>query len=150
MGNPLEQSARSEAGFGFPNIDKELGEIERVAQKYSPQDVRGFVQAFCEKAKQSQLADLTEEMWSALDNSDSFAVPQNGWDTIEDLINSLNEETGSTRDWKKFKTMMEKGQKVDAPILLKRSGQLHKVSGNTRLMVARAMGRTPKVLVVEV
>jgi hypothetical protein len=89
-------------------------------------------------------------MWSALDNTDSFDIPPDGWDKIAEHVSSVNYETGATRDWKKFKLMMEQGQKVDAPILLKHSGELHKVSGNTRLMVARAMGKTPKVLVVEI
>lgn len=54
------------------------------------------------------------------------------------------------RDWESVKTALEGGVPLDAPIIMKRGDQTHLVSGNTRLMVARAMGIRPQVWVFEV
>ncbi len=144
-----EQKSDVERGFVFPDIEKERGEIERVAQKYNPQNPEVFVRNFYEKAQQASLVDLTEEMWSILDNTDSFDISGSGWKEIAGHINHTNQETGSIRDWEDLKRKMEQGQALDAPIVLKYSDDLHLVSGNTRLMVARALTKIPQVLLVE-
>ncbi len=149
MGKSPERFEKSETIFNFPNIEKELGEIERVAQKYSPQDPKDFVHAFYKKAEQGTLIDLTEEMWSTLDNTDSFDIPRNGWEKVAEHIDYTNQGTETARSWEKLKQIMEQGQELDAPIVLKHLDETHLVSGNTRLMVARALGKTPRILLVE-
>ena len=136
--------------FIFPAIEKERGEIERVAQKYNPQNLEALVRYFYKKAAQSKLIDLTEEMWGALGNTDSFNIPRNGWEKVAEHINHTNQETGAARNWEDLKQKIEQGYELDAPIILKHSDEIHLVSGNTRLMVARALGKSPKVLVVEI
>jgi hypothetical protein len=136
--------------FIFPAIEKERGEIERVAQKYNPQNLEAFVRDFYEKALQSKLLDLTEEMWGALGNTDSFDIPRNGWEQVAEHINHTNQEIGATRNWEDLKQKIEQGHELDAPIILKHLNETYLVSGNTRLMVARALRKTPKVLVVEI
>jgi hypothetical protein len=144
-----EKKSKNETTFVFPDTEKERGEIERVAQKYNPQNPKAFVDMFYEKAQQARLLDLTEEMWGTLDNTDSFEIPHNGWEQVAEHIDHTNQETGATRNWEDLKQKMEQGQEFDAPIILKHLGELHLVSGNTRLMAARALYKTPKVLVVE-
>jgi len=136
--------------FIFPDVEKERGEVERVAQKYNPQNPEAFVRIFYTKAGEAKLVDLTEKMWNVLDNTDSFDIPLNGWEKITEHIDHTNQETGATRNWKELKQKIEQGQEIDAPIVLKYSDEIHLVSGNTRLMVARALGKTPKVLLVEI
>lgn len=144
-----KSESKIEAHFVFPDIQREMGEIERVAQKYSPQNPAAFVDAFYEEAQRAQLVDLTEDMWSALDNTDSFDIPLNGWEQIAEHVDHINQETGATRSWEVLRQKMEQGQDLDAPIILKRADKIHLVSGNTRLMVARALDKTVKVLLVE-
>lgn len=139
-----------ETHFVFPNIERELGEIERVAHTYNPQDPEAFIRRFHEVARHSELSDLTEEAWSSLGNTDSFDIPRNGWAQITEQIDHTNKETGANRNWAELRQKMEQGQELDAPIVLKHSSETHLVSGNTRLMVARALGKTPKILIVEV
>lgn len=88
-------------------------------------------------------------MWGTLDNTDSFDIPSEGWEKVAEHIDHTNQETGATRSWQDLKQKMEQGRELDAPIVLKYQNELHLVSGNTRLMVARALGKTPKILLVE-
>jgi len=136
--------------FIFPSIKNEMGEIERVAQHYAPNEREGFIQRFLEKSKVQELEDLKEEVWSNLENTDSYDIEPNGWSTVEDHISYTNKTSDATRDWQLIKTKMEHGEDLDAPIVLKHGNIYHLVSGNTRLMVARALGKTPKVLFVEI
>lgn len=149
MEKPPQKESKNEAAFAFPDVEKECGEIERVAQKYNPQNPEDFVRAFYKKAQEAKLIDLTEEMWAILDNTDSFDIPHNGWEQIAEHIDYTNQETGANRNWDDVRQKMEQEKKLDAPIVLKHSGEIHLVSGNTRLMVACALGKTPKVLLVE-
>lgn len=118
----MEGFPKKETIFVFPDVEKECGEIERVAQKYDPQD---------------------------RNNTDWFDIPYNGWEQVAEHIDHTNRETGATRSWEALKQKMERGQELDAPIVLKYQDELHLVSGNTRLMVARASGKTSKVLLVK-
>ena len=92
---------------------------------------------------------MTEDLWSTLDNTDSFDIPLDGWEKVAEHIDHTNQETGAARSWQDLKLKMEQGQKLDAPIVLKYQEGLHLVSGNTRLMVARALEKTPKILLVD-
>ena len=88
-------------------------------------------------------------MWGILDNTDSFDVARNGWERVAEHIDHTNQETGANRTWGGLRQKMEQGKEIDAPIILKHSDGIHLVSGNTRLMIARSLAKTPKVLLVE-
>jgi hypothetical protein len=135
--------------FAFPDIEKESGEIERVAEKYAQQNPEEFMRTFYEKVQEATLVKLTEEMWSVLDNTDSFGIPYDGWEQVAEHVEHTNHETGSSRDWEELRQKMEDGQELDAPIVLKYHDELHLVSGNTRLMVARALGKSAHIVLVE-
>jgi hypothetical protein len=135
--------------FILPNVENEIGEIERVAQKYSPQNPSAFAQSFIEKAKATKLVSLTDDMWSKLDNSDSWQIEKGNWTKVAETVDHYNKETNSNRTWENLKQQMEDGQEIEASIVLKYLNELHLVSGNTRLMVTRALGKVPKVLLVE-
>jgi hypothetical protein len=96
-----------------------------------------------EASKIATLSSLSEDDWGRLENTDSFDITKGDWGTVEYHSNA------GARDWKSLKTRLEQGQAVDAPVIFKKGETLHLVSGNTRLMVTRALGMVPKVLVVE-
>lgn len=145
----LSNIESKEVSFVFPSVDKERGEIWRVAQKYNPNHPELLAQQFYEKVQESILVNLTEDMWSVLDNTDSFDISLADWDQVAAHVDHTNRETGAARNWQDLRQKMEQGQGIDAPIVLRYQDELHLVSGNTRLMVARALGKTPKILLVE-
>mgnify|MGYP001563996568 CR=1 FL=1 len=144
----FEQKSQKEI-FISPSLQGEIGEIERVAETYSPENERDFMEKFLEASRNAQLVYLTEDVWSKLENTDSFDIERDGWDKIEEHIKHSNEASGAQRDWQNIRQKMEQGEELDAPIILKYDDSYHLVSGNTRLMVARALGKTPKALIVE-
>ncbi|MFM7088371.1 MAG: J domain-containing protein [Candidatus Paceibacterota bacterium] len=143
-------SSESEKSFIFPNIKSEIGEIERIANLYSPENPKEFMMKFFETAKDSKLVTLSEELWSKLENTDSYDINKNDWGTVAEHTNYYNKETGSNRNWSDLREKIENGTPVDAPIILDHLGTLHLVSGNTRLMVTRATGKKPLVLIVKI
>ncbi len=123
--------------FKFPNIEAERGEFERVADTF---DVDTDSLMFL--AEEASLVSLDDDMWKNLHNTDSNKFGKGDWDEVERY--SLEYK----RDWKSLKSEIEHGGVLEAPIILEIDGILHLISGNTRLMIARAFGITPKVLFV--
>lgn len=144
----IEQNNKK-ISFVFPDLNKEKGEIFRTANHYAPQNNESFARSIFEKAKESKLVDLTDDMWSKLENTDSFSIPKNDFEKVYEFTKYYNKENNANRDAQDLKNKMENGQDLDAPIILKYKNELHLVSGNTRLMLARALSATPKVLLVE-
>ncbi len=130
--------------FFSPSILKEeLGEIERTAKIFKSEDAKGFMKKFIERAEKGNLVDLTEDIWAKLENTDSYDIPVGGFEVVQHNA----EQVG--REWKSKKKALENEVLMPAPIVLKFGERYHKVAGNTRLMLARAMGGTPKVLIVD-
>lgn len=129
--------------FKSPNLREEIGEIERVAQEYADGFEKGFTEEFLKRGAKSSLSTLESGVWSRLENTDSFDIRKDDWKQVEGLAGQVG------RNWEDLKEKMIKGHSVDAPIIIKIEGKYHLVSGNTRLMVAKALGISPKVLVVD-
>ena len=144
------ENKSQQENFIFPVLDNEKGEILRVAEQYAPENERDFVSKFLEAYKKAKLVDLNNDIWSKLENTDSFDIPVGGFDKIEEQISYTNQETDATRDWQDIKEKMEQGKELDAPMILKYDNSFHLISGNTRLMIARALGKTPKALIIEI
>jgi GTP pyrophosphokinase len=136
--------------FIFPSLKDEKGEIERISELYAPENESVFMSKFLEAYKKSSLVGLTDNVWGKLENTDSFDIPLGNFNKIEEHISYTNQETDATRDWQDIKQKMEQGKELDAPMILKYDDSFHLISGNTRLMVARALGKTPKVLIIEI
>ncbi len=130
--------------FVLPDIKAERGEFERVAEKFGlDTDTLLFL-----AAEEGVLSPLTEEVWKNLDNTDSNTFnsgDSDAWDKIREGCEAQN----PPRDWQALKITMEQGGDIEAPIIIKYDNQYHLVSGNSRLMVARALDITPKVLIFE-
>ena len=131
--------------FKFPSFEHEEGEIERV-QAYFQIKTENFTQKFLEKARATQLVQLTDEIWDTVENTDSHSdnILRGDWETVARLAEEYN------RDWQTLKKKIQNGESLDAPIIVRRGNILHLVAGNTRLMVARALGIKPDVLIVNI
>jgi hypothetical protein len=114
----------------------EKGEFERVADTF---EIDSSVLYF--QAQNGSLSELNEELWNKLENTDSNRFEPGNWSMVE----QYSGQQSQPRDWGDLKQKLEKGTPLDAPIVMKFGDYYHLVSGNTRLMVARAMGITPSV-----
>ena len=132
--------------FTFPDLEAERGEIERVANEFSQDDHNVFVEQFMERAKGSPLITMELDMWSMLENTDSYDISPGDWDTVDNHAVAGNPDR--PRNWQYFRLMIENEENLHAPIVCQKNGRLHLVSGNTRLMVARALGKAPQILLV--
>lgn len=135
------ENARKEY-FKYPNIEKEEGEFDRVAKEFS---IETSVLMFL--AQGGELVQMDEALLSKLENTDADTVQEGDWEVVHD---HSNPDGVHKRDWETLKKKMETGEVLDAPIIMKFGNRYHLVSGNTRLMVSRAKGVYPKVLVFEI
>ena len=134
--------------FTTPDINKERGEIERISMEvFGDQNTQDFFSGFLEVAKTAPLVELSDDIWSRLENTDSYDIPRQGWAIVEE--HAVGGHPDHPRDWQFYKTLYEQNGVIEAPMILKKGDLYHLVSGNTRLMVARSLGITPKVLLVE-
>ena len=125
--------------FLYPDLEAERGEFERVAETFSIDDSVLMFQA-----QSGELVDLDDAIWRQLDNTDSNRFDVGDWDT------AVRFATEANRDYLDLKDKLERNVKLDAPIIMQHNTKYHLVSGNTRLMVSKALGITPKVLLFEV
>ena len=118
--------------------EDEEGEFERVAADEGV-PLKALKQAF----KNHAVEELTDDQWAGLENTDSWET--DSFDKVHKLaveydknLNYVIHQFGSPK------------QKVEMSIVLKRKdGSTTLVAGNTRLMMARALGVRPKVMVVD-
>ena len=129
--------------FIFPDLRYEMGEIERTAKLFASEHVKDFMKKFVEQAQESELIDLTEDIWKDLENTDSFDITKHDWEQVAEYSEFVG------RDWQTKRDLIQNGTPVHAPVILKKGNVYHKIAGNTRLMVARALGVVPKVLIVD-
>lgn len=128
-----------------PELTVEKGELIRAAQSLAPdRDAKAFAYDMYRALEQASLHELSDEEWSRLENSDSWNIKEGDFEAVAALAHEYG------RDWEKFKTSFESGVPVPAPTVIQFGDRLHKIGGNTRLMVARAMGIRPHVLLAKV
>ena len=127
--------------FINPSLRSESGEIERVAE-YFGVDKQILHDIIHLQARNGEIVPLTVDLWTALENTDSNTIEVGDWASVA--------EHSSGRDWISLRDKLLSGIPLDAPVIVKVGNILHLVSGNTRLMVARAAGVIPHVLLVEV
>jgi hypothetical protein len=128
--------------FILPSLEHEEGELDRVAVALAPNRQEEFKVEFMKKFYDSPFIELSEDTWNRLENTDSLQIAKGDWETVEEIIKDK-------RDWKELKNRIEGRGNMYAPIIIQLGETLHLMSGNTRLMVARAAGVTPKVVLVK-
>jgi hypothetical protein len=118
-----------------PDLSFEAGEIKRTGNSLGI-PARKLQAA----AKNAKLAALSDSDWSELENTDSN-------DTT-----SVAKAVAKAKEYNRDITSVIKGLggELPAPIVLKRKGEApYLIAGNTRLMVSKAFGIKPKVLVID-
>lgn len=129
--------------FSKPDIFSEKVEFERVASTFN---IDSLVLLW--SAQQGSMTQLTEDVWSTLQNTNSFSVEKNDHDTATQHAESVG------LDYREVAEAIYAGvannQPIHAPIVMKIGNLYHLVSGNTKLMAARAYGVTPKIWMFEV
>lgn len=129
-----------ELHFKAPDIYTENGEFVRVGEEFGFDDA---VLTYLAKHN-GKMVVLNDEIWSRLENTDSYGIEESDWATVEDKSKE------ASRDYLVPKMKIEKGELLQAPIIMKMGDIFHLVSGNTRLMVSRAFGIKPQVYLFEV
>jgi hypothetical protein len=137
--NGMESHERIKA-FVVPDTLAERGEFARVAETFSFDE--GVLMHLAKT--NGRMVDLTSAIWNELDNTDSNRFEVGDWAAVADHAGHVG------RDWQSIKDGVVHGQSYDAPIVMKYRDKCHLVSGNTRLMVARALGLKPRVWLFEV
>lgn len=117
-----------------PLLEDEAAELDRVSRDDSL-DVEELRDAF----KRAELRTLSDADWQRLENTDSYDV------SSLDEVRQIAETYG--RDVETILQGLGDGTPMPAPAVLERpDGSLTLVGGNTRLMAARALKLSPKVL----
>ncbi len=147
---PEEEKIFSQIRWTKPDIAYEMGEIDRVADHFgkTPEDALRIKQALSERATQAEMLDLSEDLWRELENTDSFDVALGDYAPIRECVESQNRDY-QARVISQVRSINQ-GATISAPIIVRYGNILHLVSGNTRLMLARAAGQTPKVVIVPI
>jgi hypothetical protein len=109
-----------------PSKDEEKNEFSRYPKKY------------WNKFEAGRLVDLDEKTWSNLKNTDSYSIKD--IDHAKELANIYKRDIES----------ILKADKLPAPIVVEKNKEYELVSGNTRLMVARALKIKPKIWLIEI
>lgn len=136
-----------------PDPRAEYEEITRTLKQFlnldpSPENVSRALASY----EAGKIVELSNSDWEALENTDSFSEIRPGRvDDVEHLIAGSNSDLPDhlKRSVPRLLDAFQGGS-IDAPIIMRNSeGRLHLVSGNTRLMLARALGIQPYVLMVD-
>ncbi len=122
------------AVWSRPLLDDEEGEFKRVFDETGI-DTETLASAF----KHGKLVTLSDSDWSRLENTDSYNIVN--LDEARKLAGEYD------RDIESILQALGAQKDLPAPIILElEDGTLTLVGGNTRLMAARALGISPKVL----
>jgi hypothetical protein len=151
--NPLEK--KIVPTWIRPNLETERGEIERVIREFLGQEpTEEKTSNIINILESASVIDLSYEDWRHLENTESFQYIRPGHvEDAEKVVEDKNEKLppDNKRDFKAVLNGFNNGGKMECPTILRdKDGRLHLVSGNTRLMIARALGITPKVIIGEI
>lgn len=120
----------------MPSLKEEHGEFERTARECGL-NLESLVSLF----ESGTFQDFDDGIWEKLENTDSWS--------IKDLSEANLKAAECHRDAQAIYSSFKMGLQMQAPIILVRvDNTAHLVSGNTRLMICRAIGERPKVLIL--
>lgn len=129
-----------------PDIVTESGEFQRVAAHFLPDTEPAEFYTKCKTAfEQAEPQELAEDIWSILENTDS-------WESVmpDDMNAAVQLAENYGKDMERIKQNINAGNAIETPIIINYQGTHHLVSGNTRLMISRALRETPKVIIIKV
>jgi hypothetical protein len=128
--------------------NEERGEFERLTKERTPLNANAKTfkdnNEYLKKAyTNAKMVTLTDFMWRKLGNTDSWTT-----DTLRKVYDAFK-RNNEYRSVGNILTQFESG-KVNAPIVIQFADKsMELVAGNTRLMMAKILGITPKVYLIE-
>ncbi len=131
--------------WSVPNFMEESGEIDRTAKIFANGDedlYKKIIECFKNQMNSIKLVPLTNEIWNNLENTDSIDLKLGDTDKAVELANYYK------REWQTKLETIKSGKPMPAPIIFEMNGRYHKVAGNTRLMLAKVLGKTPMVAII--
>ena len=131
------------------NARNEMGEVGRVVQEVLgvPETDPEYPKKVEELAKVllgGEYQELSEEIWSKLENTDSYKSISFG-----DVQKVKDYAAGHGRDADALLGAIAEKKSIVAPAIFYHDGRYYLVAGNTRLMVARATGKRPMVVIAK-
>ena len=134
------EGKKREVTWVAPDIDEEMVEFELTSDVLNI-DLNNLIDA----AHDAKLVPLDEfSMWRFLLNTESYKIKKGDLDAVYPIAAKYGRDIESILD------VFSQGGTLPAPIVLVRKNlKPYLIGGNTRLMVARAMGVQPKVLKVQ-
>lgn len=137
-----------------PNLqeEKENGEIARVIVEFLKKEpTTENITIIIGALESAPVLDLSDEEWELLENTDSLISVRVGHiEDVEKYVEKRNSKLPpeDRHDFKKILNGFQNGSKMQMPAILRdASGRTHLVSGNTRLMICRALNVRPKVII---
>ena len=120
-----------------PLMSEEHEDMERTSE-----DLEIDLHEIEDGYQHGSLVELTDNIWEKLENTDSWGI-----ESLEDAKRYAEEYD---KDIESIIEGFESGKSLPAPIvLIKPDGVPYLIAGNTRLMVAKALKITPRVVVVD-
>lgn len=143
-----EQFKKSFSNFINPILKHEIGEIERaVIEDFYPKESHVFqmqkISKMSKLLESAKLIKLSNSIWKVLENTDSYEIENGDMTRVNKLAKKYNRETKQTLD------KIQNNEPIEAPVIIhKPDGRYSLLGGNTRLMIFRALGITPKVAII--
>lgn len=132
----MTEAIPEQSPFKAPDIYAEYGEFDRVGKEFG---FDGSVLMHLAK-ENGKMVTLNEDLLARLENTDLHDIEEGDWETV------ASKSKQAKRDYISVKNDFDAGE-VKAPIIFDSGDRLHLVSGNTRLMVSRALGVRPQVYI---
>ncbi|MDB5190176.1 MAG: hypothetical protein JWN49_502 [Parcubacteria group bacterium] len=137
-----------------PNLKNEGGELVRVVETFLHQEPnKENVENLYGILNSAPVVELSEEEWEKLENTDSFqGITPGELSEARVLTEEQNQELSheNRRNFDELLTAFRDGKDMECPTIIRKSGVLHLVSGNTRLMLSRALKIRPKVIIGDI
>jgi len=97
--------------FKYPDIIKEEGEFNRVAETFG---IEASVLMF--QAQSGELTELKSDVLDNLENTDANTFEVGDWEAVHNHSNPNGEKK---RDWEELRDKIDSGTVLDAPIIMK-------------------------------
>jgi hypothetical protein len=130
--------------FSAPNIRAEKEGFTRVARQC---DIDESVLLYTAEYE-GKMVTLTDEVWGQLEDTNSYTIDPNEHDVAAEHALADGKDYHAVAD-AMYAGLMA-GKPIDAPIIMKQGEMYYLISGNSRLMAARAYGVMPPVWMFEV
>ena len=130
----------------YQNERTEFESAARAVSNKSNKIIQENITYLKDNYKKSNIVSLSDQDWRKMQNTDSWKT-----DTLSKVIDQIkkNEATSETRDWKAILNTFELGR-CGAPIAYRRGDKiLVLIAGNTRLMMSRALGIKPNIVIID-